>query len=301
MVKKVLLISIALLFGLIVSVWWQWPDENLRIIACDVGQGDGILVLKGFTQVVIDGGPGTKMSSCLGNHVPFWDRQIEMVVMTHPQKDHMEGLLGLIDKHEILLWVGPAVYVDDVLYQNLIEKLANENVKMLVPRSGDLLTVAQINFRVVWPENGYGGKGWWEKAIKSDINVSEYDSESLNISDVNEVSTVLLMSYGKFEALFTGDISAREELAILKGGLITDIDLLKVAHHGSKFASSSEFLEVTKPELALISSGRKNRFGHPTSEVLMRLDAVGAKILRTDELGDVVVGTDGERVWVEEK
>jgi len=115
-------------------------------------------------------------------------------------------------------------------------------------------------------------------------------------TDLNQLSVVVELNYGKFRALFTGDLGTAEEKVLVDSGRLMAVDVLKVAHHGSKYSSAAEFLSAVRPKLALISVG-KNNYGHPTSEALERLKAVGARIWRTDRQGELEIVTDGKNVY----
>lgn len=228
-------------------IWQQWPDDKLRVVFCDVGQGDASVVILGSFQALIDTGPSeTKLLTCLGNELPFWDREIELVFISHPQKDHNGALNGLTARYKI---------------GKLIEKASNN----------DIYRYKDLYFDILLG----GGEG--EKVAGKST-----DSE-------NEDSMVIFLSYEKFSALFTADIGEKTELALLDAGVLKNIDLLKVPHHGSKFSSSISFLEELSPELAVVSVGAKNSYGHPNGDTLMRLEGVGAEIIRTDQHGDIEV------------
>lgn len=299
MFKRVLKIGLFLTAGLGLAFVWYYPDQNLRVIMCDVGQGDSILITRGFSQVVIDGGPNETVLSCLGKHMPFWDRQIEMVVMTHPQADHMTGLVEVLKRYRVGVMVADGVRGEGKLYDALVSVLIQNHIQMLVPKTGDRIDVGGMGWEVWWPGDRVGGRDAWEKIFMGGGDSLPLVVDGLKIDDLNQVSVVMELVYGDFKAVFTGDLGEREELALTSRGVTEGVVLLKVPHHGSKYSSSAPFLEVVKPRLAVISVGKKNSFGHPSSDTLMRLDAVGAKVLRTDELGDVVVVTDGRGYWLE--
>lgn len=291
----------------LIFVFSQWPDGKTHIIACDVGQGDAILVTNGFSQVLIDGGPDDSVLSCLERHLPFWDRQLELVVLTHPETDHFRGLTEVVARY----------WVSQLVAHNLVGKAADferfraavleSGVSVHAPVAGEVVRVGDLSFLVLWPRERVGDERVWQAFDPDNSIITDQgavvgaDGEALGAysGNLNEVATVLLLDLGEVEALFTADIGSREELALVTARVIPDIEILKVAHHGSKYSSSLDFLRVAKPEVALISVGARNTYGHPTRETLMHLEEVGAKILRTDELGDVEVVTDGERVWVE--
>ena len=236
------------------SVWIyiQWPDEKLHLVFCDVGQGDGAIVMKGSFQALVDTGPSIdKMDSCLVDHLPFWDREIEIAFLSHSQKDHDGAFEELAKRYKI----GKVVREVEI---------------------GDTYRVGNIYFDIL--------SGLEPGVKKSD----------LSYSDENETGQVIMVRYGELDALFTADIGEATELALVVRGVLKKVDVLKVPHHGSKYSSSKSFLEAISPVVAVISVGAKNSYGHPTSDTLMRLDAVGARVLRTDQLGTVEIVTEGD-------
>ncbi len=261
---------IAIVFGL--SVFWlvkQWPSERLKVVFCDVGQGDALLVIWKQVQIVIDGGPTEEgVLSCLGRNMPFWDREIELVVSTHPDQDHIGGLPDILERYTVgrVLSNGMEGLGDD--YRRF-KRLVDDEYH---PKTGERIKVGELEFKVLWPREGYEG-------------------------ETNERGIVLELSYGRFNALFMADISEKQEEEML--GELEDIEVLKVAHHGSKYSSSEEFLKSVRPELAIIEVGKDNRYGHPTREVLDRLGVLGIRVLRTDIDREVVVVSDGKKWWVE--
>jgi competence protein ComEC len=286
--------------GFLAGLVWvgtQVPDKNLHVVFCDVGQGDAILVVKGSFQMVVDGGPnGSGVLSCLGRHLPFWDRKIEVVVNTHPQKDHLGGLDELLERYEVKRLVINGVFGTGEDARRLRNLVIKRNVGVVLPKEGDVLRIGSLQFDILWPEKRVGSELAWTDLVESDFVGEMVLGRN---TDVNEVSVVGLLRYGKFAVLLTGDIGENQERILLSSGKVVDIDVLKVAHHGSKYSSSQEFVERVKPEIAVVQVG-KNRFGHPTNEVLERLRGAGAKVLRTDLDGEVEVVSDGERYWVKE-
>lgn len=260
---------------LVFMVVLQWPSKNLKVVFCDVGQGDASLVVLGRVQVLIDGGPSSEaLLECLSSHMPFWDREIEMVVSTHPDQDHIGGLPEVLRRYKVgtvLAGEKEGAGKDAKDFKELVKRMKKHS-----PRAGEKIKVGQLEFIVLWPN------------LHSEYN---YETEGI---ETNTLSIVLFLKYGEFRAMFTGDIGSEEEAMI---PLIPESVVLKVAHHGSKHSSSDEFLKAVKPKLAVIEVGRKNRYGHPTQETLGKLSEVGAKILRTDIDGEVVIMSDGRNWW----
>lgn len=288
---------LAILAALIWTAVFYFPDKNLHLIFCDVGQGDAILIKKGFNQVLIDGGPDERVLECLSDHLPFWDRTIEMVVLTHPQADHITGLISVLERYRVEYFVINNIVNDTERFWRFRDVLINEGVKIYNPKTGERVELAEMSFNVLWPKEELGSSLVWKTSDTSDGGPEELlRGEILGVAsyhgDLNETSVVLRLSFGDFCALFIGDIGLTAETYLDK---VTPCQVLKVAHHGSKYSNSKEFLEQVQPDMAVISVG-KNRFGHPTEEVLKRLASAGAKILRTDQDGEIEIVSDG-RKW----
>lgn len=239
-----------------VWVYLEMPDTKLHTVFCDVGQGDGALVVLGSFQAVVDTGAyEDKILKCLEEHIPFWDRKIELVFLSHSDKDHVGALPG-IRKHY---------------------KIGKEVTQAEV---NDVYRYGMLSFNIV-------------KGSQNNIEVPMSGS-----SESNELSVVMRISYGNFSVLFTGDIDIKNELALVSSGLLRRVEVLKVSHHGSKYSSASEFLEVLRPTYSVISVGKKNSYGHPNGDVLGRLEMVKTKVLRTDLSGTVEFETDGKNLEI---
>lgn len=287
MKTKRLLSILVLLVGLIWAAVFYFPDNNLHLVFCNVGQGDAILVKKGFNQVLIDGGPDERVLECLSDNLPFWDRTIEMVVLTHPQADHLTGLISVLERYNVGHFVVNNIVNDTERFWRFREALIEEGTEIYNPKVGDKIKIAGMSFTILWPEEELGNPLVW----KRDESREKTLGASTYFGNLNETSIVLRLGFGNSCALLTGDIGQATESQLDRVG---PCQVLKVAHHGSKYSTSAEFLKKTQPDLAVISVG-KNRFGHPTEEVLARLTSTGAKILRTDQNGAIEIVSDGRR------
>lgn len=285
--KEILVISLMVLVW-----WWQGrPDGNLHVVFCDVGQGDAVLVSKGEMQMLIDAGPSGVVMECLEGNIPFWDRKIEVVVNTHADKDHIGGLDEVMEKYEVGKLVVNGIRGRNKDSERVVKLVEEREVEVVVAKKGDRIVMGEIEFRVLWPEEKQGEVLAWRDM--------DYGVEGVR-EDMNVMSIVGLLFWGDFEVLLTGDIGQAEELALKRMGVLKKVEVLKVAHHGSKFSSSEKFLEEVRPNEAVIMVGSKNSFGHPTEEVLMRLERVGSRIWRTDEKGEIEIVSDGLRYWIGE-
>lgn len=279
----------------------EWPDKYVHIIACDVGQGDGILVTHGFTQVLIDAGPDGKVLDCLRHYMPFWDKNIEVVVATHAHQDHIGGMPSVFRQFQIgsLMLTGQTNRSDDFKqFRASVRELREKGTVLSTPRLGKQIIVNQnVRFYVIWPEKD----DMLEKTFLYDLTETElsaYFEEKVAQEDrANDGSIALLLEYGEFSFLSMADVELASEQTLLAHHLIKDIDVLKAGHHGSKTSSSAPFLADIRPELTIISCGQDNDYGHPHSEVLHRLEMIGTRILRTDQLGHIELRTDGHHLW----
>lgn len=283
--------TLGILGLLITFVAVQWPSSNLKVVFCDVGQGDTELIIKGSVQVLIDGGPsGAGVMKCLGDHLPFWDRKLEMVVNTHADKDHIGGLDEVAASYEIGLLVvsEPGTNQD---FGRLVQEITANKIKVHLAAAGERLRIGGLEFEILWPRklDKRLSLGWEGKSDTAVLGVS---------TERNENSVVMRLRYGEFTAMFTGDIGEKTELALIEAGVITPVTILKVPHHGSKYSSSEKFLEQLRPKLAVIEVGEKNSYGHPSSIIIERFDTLGTRLLRTDRDGETVVMSDGERWWL---
>ncbi len=293
---KYLFGGLALVVALVLGAVLTYPDQNLHIIFCDVGQGDAILITKGTTQILVDGGPGNKVLSCLSNHIPFWDRTIEMVVATHLEKDHLGGLPDVIERYDVTQLISHSLVNDTAIFWAFRDRILEKNIPVYSPKAGDKIQLAGISIKILSPQEKMGDELVWKNQhLRGETGHLGGGSGVLSAYtyqvEPNEASIVTLLSYGNFDVLLPGDISSQIERVIEVG---KSVEILKIAHHGSKYSSSEEFLEQMNPDLAVISVG-KNSYGHPTEEVIERLKNLEVKILRTDLDGEIEVVSDGKK------
>ncbi len=293
--KKLVYYAVGLVLGLAILVASQLPDGKTRIIACDVGQGDAILLIRGSVQVLIDGGPSSqKVLTCLSRHMPFWDRKVELIVLTNTDYDHMTGVVAVLERYSTLQFAMADGVQESSTLIHLTAILRERRVPVAAVAAGNTIAVhdrggvAAFTFRVLWPPDT---DMRYVAAVAGNIDSSAREQilgASAKKVETNTRSVVLLLTSDSYRALFTGDSGVPEEKDMLAEGVLGKIDYLKVGHHGSKYSSSLEFLGILQPTVAVISVGLGNAYGHPTPDVLDRLGMVGATIMRTDKEGDVV-------------
>ncbi len=266
-VRKRLFFLIALLLIFLIFIYKKWPDKSTKVVFCDVGQGDSILIQQGFFQLIIDSGASDRLLGCLGHVLPFWDQTIEVVIISHFDSDHMAyfgEIMGIYNVKEIY-FIEPTK--NNQLVKDLLAQINNY-------RSGLVSKQPVLGQSIVLP---------------SGDNLSFLEVVSLTATELTENDRSLggLLNLAGTQWLFTGDGELSWEEALLERNYLPQVDVLKVGHHGSNTSSSSEFLEKVLPDTAVISVG-KNSFGHPHPETLAKLESLGVKIFSTEQSGDII-------------
>lgn len=249
-------------------------DHRLHVTVFDIGQGDSILIRRGDHELLIDGGPNSVVLARIGAAMPYWDRTIEDVVLTHPHADHYAGLVDVFRRYDVKRVTVSGATNPDEKYARFEEAMRRETANIVTARTGDEFVFDEhVRLRVLWPG---------DKPLDDDPNDS---------------SVVLMLEANGKKILLMGDATAKVEEVLLAAHADVDADVLKVGHHGSKYSSSKKFLQAVTPELAAISVG-KNNYGHPSKATLKRLRDAGAKIWRIDKNGsaDIIIDSGGYRV-----
>lgn len=268
----------------------QFPDANLHIIACDVGQGDAILVTYGSTQILTDGGPDNSVLDCLGRYMPFWDREIELVISSHPDSDHSTGLVSVLQDYKVdKLLINP-IDSGTQVYQALKNAVGGGGVDVANPVSGTKLRLGLIYLDIVSPSQEL-----FSQLTPKNTNdaLSRYEAGK----DTNLYSIAYILSFKNFSGLFTGDIPPKISDQLAVNPKIGSVNYIKIPHHGSVNGLTQSLLEKTNPDVAVISLG-KNPWGFPKNEILEMLSKHNVEVLRTDQVGDIIFSTDGDKYWI---
>jgi len=255
------------------------PDGRLHVTFLDVGQGDAILVtLPDGRQMLIDGGPAaTDLNWRLGREMPFWDRSLDVVINTHPDADHLGGLVSVLERYQVGQTIVSDMAGHDELYKEWQQQLDEANLEPIVGQSGMALSLGQgITATILSP-----------------------GPHTLGADNPNDHSVVIHLQIGQISFLLPGDIETPIERNLVYADVPLTATVLKSPHHGSNTSSSEAFLEAVNPQIVIISVGEDNKFGHPSSAVLDRYAERGITVLRTDELGTIELITDGEKLWVD--
>lgn len=260
------------------QTWQSWPDRQFHLAVLDVGQGDAILITTPANrQILVDGGPGDAVLPPLGENMPFWDRTIELLIVTHNHADHLGGLVEVARRYRVgEVWVSGAVYdsPDFAAWRAVVDQ---EHLPVKIVAAGHEMTVDGVHLDVLFP-------------LVSQAGAAPHDP--------HDATVVVKVSSVAGSALLTGDIDEQHEQAMLQAHCPDaplspcprlQADLLKVPHHGSRTGLLPAFLTAVAPTRAVISSGVNNRYGHPAQEIIDRLQVAGIPVYRTDEQGTIHV------------
>jgi competence protein ComEC len=256
------------------------PPKQLEVSFLNVGQGDAVLVqTPSRYQILIDGGPDPReISLKLGQKFPFWDKSIDVVVLTHPHDDHLVGLIEVLRRYEVGQVLEPKLNYTSPAYTEWHKHIREKNIKHVWAQAGQYIKL---------------GDGVRMEVLNPQAKLFEGTT-----SDIDNNGVVLRLAKDEVSFLLTADIHDEAEWKLLYQGKELRSTVLKVAHHGGKDSTSSQFLAVIDPEIAVISVGENNPFGHPHEETLARLEKKINKIYLTSKQGTITFTTDGERLWV---
>ncbi|MCS6956302.1 MAG: hypothetical protein NZM02_00440 [Patescibacteria group bacterium] len=243
-------------------------NKNTKIVFCNVGQGDGTYMrIENKIDVLIDAGPDKSILSCLGKNMPFWDKQIEIAFLSHPNKDHYQGFYYINERYKIINFITIKTPFTTNSYKKLINDLIKKNIKIRYYFKDEKIKIDKNTyFLFFWPEKNL---------------VSAKD---------NNYSQIMIFNKNNLNILFTGDADYKilEKATKNKKLFNKKIKILKIPHHGSKNGINKKILSTIKPEIAVISVAKKNSYGHPNKEILDILKALNIKIKRTDIEGDII-------------
>ena len=271
------IITLTVIFLLLLTGCIHSSDESyLTVHMIDVGQGDSFLIKtpKGITML-IDGGPPQNSDQLIAYLKRHQVNQIDYMIASHPHSDHIGGLIPVMKEFPVHHVIVPSVTHTSQLYESFLETLLESQADIQVIQSSSQLTIeSDVAFEIFYTGIDYG----------------------LNL---NDWSVVLRLNHDEMSFLFAGDLESGAEMDLLNFFSLDQLssEVLKVGHHGSNTSTTQPFLNAVQPRVGLISCSIDNSYGHPSDQVIQRLEAAGVWIYRSDLQGSVILYSDGEKIW----
>ena len=248
--------------------------QDFEVIFFDIGQGDSTLIKtpQGH-HILIDAGPSSAVLEKLGKEMPFWERSVDLIILTHPHNDHIAGFVEVLKRYNVknILWTG--VLMDSAVFEEWQRLIKEEKADIYIAKAGQLILAGKSALQVMHPFDNF---------------------ENQKVQNVDNTSVVVKVIFGENSFLFTGDAFKEVERELVRSGLNLRSNVLQVGHHGSRTSTAPEFVAAVFPEVAVISAGKDNRHGHPHPETLETLANYGILIFRTDDRGDIKIISNGK-------
>lgn len=269
------------LLVVLLSVWaavaYAPSDNNLHITTLSVGQGDSILVQTPSHQnVLVDGGPDNSVLSELGEKLPFYNRTLDAVVLTHPHADHLFGLIEIVKRYQVKKIYLTGVSYTTNEYLEFLRLVKEKQIPTSAVKAGDKFNFGETDFTVLWPKE---------------------DLTEKTVDNLNDSSIVLSVGYQNFKALLLGDLETDFQDQIMANEPLAKHQLIKIAHHGSSNGYNQKLIDQIQPEVAVISVGADNKYGHPAASTISSLEKSNIKTYRTDRDGTLEIVSDGAKLW----
>ncbi|MFC1678150.1 ComEC/Rec2 family competence protein [Patescibacteria group bacterium] len=281
--KILLILGITACFLVIPVFWTQYEAKTeLEVDFLDVGQGDSILIKTPFGQnVLIDGGEDNSVIRELSKNLPWFDRTIDLMILSHPHGDHVDGLNEVIKRYQVKKILYTGVVYSTPGYIAWLELIRDNKIPLSIIDRPQKITLGQECYLdIMYPLKNLLGQ---------------------EVNNLNNSSIVVKLVYKDIKYLFVGDAETEVEKELLNIQADLSAQVLKVGHHGSDTSSSEEFLEAVNSKIAVISVGKDNSFGHPSRRIIKRLERLGVQIFRTDELGTIKIASNGENIEIVDK
>lgn len=252
------------------------PHMYLTVTFLDIGQGDAILIeTPDGVQMLIDGGPDGTVLRELAKTLPWFDRSLDIVLGTHPDKDHIGGLVDVLKQYQVGAVITTENTGETITAKAYHDALIDEGATTTMARAGQV----------------------YQLGASTTLSVFSPASDP-SMLESNTASIVVRLQYGEIGFMLTGDApSSIEQYLVTAYGTQLESEVLKLGHHGSKTSSSLEFLKAVSPQYAVVSSGRGNSYGHPNTETVERVTSAHIPIVNTAEIGRITFQTDGNTVW----
>lgn len=246
----------------------------LSVHFIDVGQGDAIFVKSDFGNFLVDSGEYGNAEKVLSHIKSYGVNNLDYIFATHYHTDHIGSMSDIIDNIGVKKFIVPDIPVEKLpttkSFEHMLRSIERKNIQTVIAIPGDRFDLGELIIEVLGPISRNSG--------------------------MNDLSLVLKITYGEISFLFSGDAESKAEVELVESGANLKANVLKAPHHGSKTSSTARFMNSVKPDMVVISCGRDNSYGHPHKNVLQRYDRIGAKVLRTDYYGNIIVYTDGKKI-----
>ncbi|MFA6608497.1 MAG: MBL fold metallo-hydrolase [Candidatus Paceibacterota bacterium] len=277
---KIILVVILFFISIvcIVEIFTLIIPQKLRVSFLDIGQGDAIFIqTPSGKSMLIDGGPNNLIREKLASEISFFNHDIDVMLVTHPDSDHVTGLIPVLEKYNVKKIVVSPAEGHTKVFDDLSVHIENENADVYVAHKGDVIDFHDgVVVKILWPKINYLPKK----------------------NDTNDASVSVEIIYGNETFLLTGDLPSTREGELVANGLDKNITVYKASHHGSKYSSGEQLLTYIRPEYAVISAGKNNRYGHPNVETIDRLHRYAQEIISTIDRGTISFVTDGRIVSI---
>ncbi len=267
-------LAVLVVFLLFLIVTIREDNRQLEVIFLDVGQGDSVLIKTAFgKRVLVDGGKYEFLEAKISKYFPWYKRKIDLVIATHPDLDHVGGLVGIMRRYDVSNFLHSGLLAGAEAYQQIAQIVQNKSIPVMNAKLGNTIYLDPLTrLEILYPEN------------------------NLESFDANEYSVISRLVYQDTSVLLTGDanIFTEQDLVEFFGDDIKS-DILKLGHHGSSTSSSQSFLSMVSPEYAIVSAGCDNSYGHPDPKVIERVLSTNARILDTCTNGNIAFYSDGKK------
>lgn len=276
--KKVIIIGIILgLIYILSNYYFYQKNKNLEVSFIDVGQGDAIFIKTPEKHnVIIDFGSNQGLNE-LNKKIPWWNKKIDLIIITHPHDDHIIGLIQIIKNYKVKNILYTGIIFDSPAYSELLKEINKKNIPLFIPKRDQSIELGKDCYmKIIFP-----GESFFNREI----------------DNLNNSSIVSQLNCQNSKFLFMGDAEKEVETEILEKKINIKSDVLKVGHHGSITSSQIEFLEKVSPQIAVIMVGKNNKFNHPSLRNLKRLEKLKIKTFRTDLDGTITIISDGNNIY----
>jgi competence protein ComEC len=280
---KKIIITLAFLVAIfyLSKIYYQEKnDQDLLVSFIDSGQADAILIKTPYQQnIIIDFGSNKGLKD-LSERIPWWDKNIDLMIITHPHDDHILGMISILNKYKVenIMYTGVLHY--SPAYLELLELIKYKNIPLIIPKENQIIEFGNnCSMKVIFPWESFKGK---------------------EVENINNSSIVNQLDCNNFKFLFAGDAEIEVESEILEKDIDIKSDVLKAGHHGSITSSQEEFLKKVNPQIAIIMVGEGNKFGHPSLRTIKRLEKLNIKSFRTDLHGTIDIISNGQNLYIKE-